>query len=414
MHVKANIKAIINHPDLFPYLIALILSTLLIGYAPSSIALGIFLFFVLRHMIINKPKIKIDSMLILLIALYGFFCASYFWSVDQHQTIKGLGRLVPLLIFPLAFSAIPKFTKKKYHLILDCFTISNVLLGILFIVTSFINYFKTKALDVFSYHELVSFLDLNAIYVSVFFGISYFYLISKQDKKQIEKGAIVFLGIIILLLSSKMMLVIFVLCNIIFLIFYKGKSLLNSFKTIITIIVLTTVFAISSHQVLERFLTETTTNFDEVINIEKFNKIYPWTGSSIRILQLRILKDQIKEEDIFWKGFGLYASRKNLKKRHVVFNTYYGYHEYNYHNMYAQILSELGIFGLIFLILILILNTRKAIHSKVFLFLIFNIILFMIFFTESFLWVHRGIFLFTVLYCLFNRTIFSEPHAIGN
>jgi O-antigen ligase len=365
-------------------------------------------------MIINKPKIKIDSMLILLIALYGFFCASYFWSVDQHQTIKGLGRLVPLLIFPLAFSAIPKFTKKKYHLILDCFTISNVLLGILFIVTSFINYFKTKALDVFSYHELVSFLDLNAIYVSVFFGISYFYLISKQDKKQIEKGAIVFLGIIILLLSSKMMLVIFVLCNIIFLIFYKGKSLLNSFKTIITIIVLTTVFAISSHQVLERFLTETTTNFDEVINIEKFNKIYPWTGSSIRILQLRILKDQIKEEDIFWKGFGLYASRKNLKKRHVVFNTYYGYHEYNYHNMYAQILSELGIFGLIFLILILILNTRKAIHSKVFLFLIFNIILFMIFFTESFLWVHRGIFLFTVLYCLFNRTIFSEPHAIGN
>ncbi|WP_417874235.1 O-antigen ligase family protein [Xanthomarina gelatinilytica] len=409
-----NFKTIINHPDLFSYLIALILSTLLIGYAPSSIALGIFLFFVLIYVIINKPKITIEPMLLLPIGLYVFFCASYFWSVDPLHTIKGLGRLVPLLIFPFAFSSIPKFTLKQYHIILSYFSISNVILGVLFIITASINFIHTKSFSVFTYHELVLFLDLNAIYVSVFFSISYFYLLSKQHKKSLEKGAIVFLGILILLLSSKMMIVAFVLCNIIFLVFYKGISYLKNYKTLIVILALTTVFTATSHQVIKRFIIESTTDFNEVLHKEKFNKIYPWTGSSIRILQLRILKDQIQEENIFWKGFGLYASRNNLKERHINFNTYYGYHKYNYHNMYAQILSELGIFGLLFLLLILILNTKKAIQSKNFLFVIFNVIFIMIFLTESLLWVHRGIFLFTILFCLLNRTKFNHLQAIGN
>jgi O-antigen ligase len=409
-----NFKTIINHPDLFSYLIALILSTLLIGYAPSSIALGIFLFFVLIYVIINKPKITIEPMLLLPIGLYVFFCTSYFWSVDSHQTIKGIGRMLPLLLFPIAFSVIPKFTKKNYELILNYFSRSNVFLGMLFIIKASLNYFKTKSLSVFTYHELVQFLDLNAIYVSVFFSISYFYLISKSNKKHIEKAAVVFLGVIILLLSSKMMIVTFVLCNIIFLFFYKGLNYLKSYRKIIIILTLTAVFAVSSYQVIERFLIESTTNFDEVLHKEKFNKIYPWTGSSIRILQLRILKDQIQEENIFWSGFGLYASRNNLKERHINFNTYYGYHKYNYHNMYAQILSELGIFGLLFLLLILILNTKKAIQSKNFLFVIFNVIFAMIFLTESLLWVHRGIFLFTILFCLLNRTKFSHLQATEN
>lgn len=406
-----NIKTIINHPELFSFLIALILSTLLIGYAPSSIAFGIFLFFVIRHIIINKPKLRLEPMLILLIVLYTLFGLSYFWTVDQDRTIKGLGRLIPLLLIPISFSVIPKFTLKNYNLILNYFTISNVFLGIFFLVTASLNYFKNNSLNAFTYHELVKVLNLNAIYVSIFFSISYFYLLTKQHKLKIEKAGIFFLGTIILLLSSKAMIFIFVLCNIVYLTLYKGKSYLKSTKAILSLLIAIIVFTIGSHKVVERFLIETTTDFKEVINREKFNKVYPWTGSSIRILQLRILKDQIEDEDIFWKGFGLYASRNNLKARHIGYNTYRGYHSYNYHNMYAQILSELGIFGLICLLLILILNIRKAIQSKVLLYLIFNIILFIVFFTESFLWVHRGIFLFTILYCLFNWTNYKNINS---
>ncbi|RBP34662.1 O-antigen ligase-like membrane protein [Oceanihabitans sediminis] len=414
MHVLVNIKTIINHPDFFSYLIGLILSTLLIGYAPSSIAFGVFLFFVLRFTIINKPKFKVSPMLLLPIGLYLLFCCSYFWSVDTKNTIKGIERFVPLFLFPIAFSVIPKFSKKQYNIVLNIFTKSNVLFGVLFLLSASLNYFKTKSLDVFTYHNLVSILDLNAIYVSVFFSFSYFYLLSKKNKSKLEKLSLFFLGLIILLLSSKMLITAFLICNLLFLFFYKKVEYFKSIKAILSILVLTIVFGISSSQVYDRFFEETRTDYDEVLHSEKFNRVYPWTGSSIRILQLRILKDQIEEEDIFWRGFGLYASRENLRERHLNFNTYKGYHEYNYHNLYAQFLSELGIFGLLYLLVILVLNTRKAIKSKVFLFLVFNIIFMMMFLTESFLWVHRGMFLFIIFFCLFNSTMFLKKHTITN
>jgi O-antigen ligase len=414
MPVKNNIISIINHPDFLSYLIALILSTLLIGYAPSSIALGVFGFFVLRHAIIHRVKLRITPMLLLLVFLFLFFCTSYFWSVDRRSTLKGIGRLIPLLVIPISFSLIPKFSIRNYRLILNYFTISNVLLAVFFLVVALINYIKIQKLNVFTYHDLVEVLELNAVYVSVFFCISFFFLLSKHNKKQIEKGAIVLLGVMILLLSSKMMMIIFLLSIGIYLVFYRGFGNLKSYKSILVICIAAILFVITSRQGIERFLVEKTTNFKEVLHNEKFNKIYPWTGTSIRVLQLRNLKDQIVEDRIFWKGFGLFASRNNLKKRHIAYNTYFGYHEYNYHNMYAQIFSELGIFGLLFLVTILILNLRKAIQSKALLFTIFNVIFLMLFLTETFLWVHRGIFLFTIIFCLLNRTDFSNVNSLDN
>ena len=134
----------------------------------------------------------------------------------------------------------------------------------------------------------------------------------------------------------------------------------------------------------------------------------------MRLLQLRILYEQIVEESIFWNGFGLYASRENLKKRHLKFDTYHGYHTKNYHNQYAQIFSETGIFGLSLLVLILLINFMKALKLKSFLFLSFAITIPILFFSESFLWVHRGIIFFILLYCLFNRTAFENLNSKAN
>jgi hypothetical protein len=44
MSVKSKIALGIKHKEFLPHLIASILSVLLIGYTPSSIALGIFVF----------------------------------------------------------------------------------------------------------------------------------------------------------------------------------------------------------------------------------------------------------------------------------------------------------------------------------------------------------------------------------
>lgn len=416
MSVKSKIEFVINHQDFFSYSIALILCTSLIGYAPSSIALGIFVFFALRFGILNKVKLKFELMLLLPIILYLLFCASYFWSVDQELTLKGIGRLVVFLIVPFMFGFIPKLTNKSFLLIFNCFSISNALLGVFFMIVAIFNYFKTGQLTVFTYHDLVQILDLNAIYVSVFFSISFFFLLSKANKNRFDLMGLMFLGLMIFLLSSKMIIITFVICNVIYIVFYKGIGFFKSKKVIAITLFALIVSSIASKHVLERFLIEKTTNFEEVLHKEKFNRVYPWTGTSIRLLQLRILKDQIEEDGVFWKGFGLFASRENLIKRHTAFNTYYGYHSYNYHNMYAQIFSELGILGLLILLLILILGLLKSIKIKHFFYFTFYLLMTMTFLSESFLWVQRGLFLFVIMHCVLNRTFFSilnKPSTIN-
>lgn len=408
MNVIQNINKIINRQDFFSYLIGLFLSTILIGYAPSSILFGALVFFTIYHLIVNKVKIKLSLMLILPIILYLYFCLTYVWSVDKELTIKGLFRTISLLIIPIVFSIIPRFTRKNYNIVLNIFTASNILLGTFFLITSGFNFFKTNSLSVFTYHDLVSVLDLNAIYVSVFFSLSFFYLLSLKNKTLYQKGGTVFLGVLLILLSSKTVIIASVFCFAIFFLRKKEKiKHYNNPRRLIMMFLILTVLSLASIQVVNRFKIEFDTNLEEVLTREKFNRVYPWTGTSFRLLQLRILKKQIEEDNIFLKGFGLFGSRADLIKKHLEFNTYYGYHTKNYHNMYAQIFSETGIIGLILLLLMLARSFIQAFKTQEVLILSFSVIIFFLFFTESFLWVQRGVYLTIILYCLFSRINFD-------
>lgn len=408
MSARSKITFIINHKDFLPYLLVLVLSTVLLGYALSSIALALFSIFAIRHAILTKIKFKLNLSLFLSILLYVLCCASYFWTVDQALSLKGIGRLLIFMLLPLLFSSIPKLKFRAFLIVLNGFTISNIILGFFFLSVAIINYINSGSPSVFTYHDLVEVLDLNAIYVSVFYSVSYFFLLSKSVKKRVDLLGLFFLGFVILLLSSKSTIAVFILGNFIYFMSAKGLKTLKSKKNCGIVLVTIILISVASHEVVNRILIESTTNFEEVVNREKFNRVYPWTGISIRLLQLRNLKGQIEQDDIFWKGFGIFASRENLRERHLAFNTYYGFHSYNYHNMYAQILSELGIFGLLILLIILGIGFKKSFKTKSFFMLMFYVLMAIIFITESFLWVHRGVFLFVIMNSIFHRTDFSE------
>lgn len=409
------IKNIINSDNFFPYLIALILSTLFIGYAPSSIALGLFVFFSITYAVLNKKKLKIDRTLLLPVILYLFLVSTIIWSIDTKLTSKGIGRLLALFLVPLAFVCIPKFSVKKRDLVLKYFTYANVGYAFFFLLVALFNYYKTRDLNVFTYHNLVKVLDLNAIYVSVFFSISLYYLIAKKEKQIKDKLGVFFFINLIVLLASKMIIVILIVSVSIYLFLFKGAKYFKNYKTLIALAIIAITVALNSKQIISRLQEENRfTKFHEVLNKEKFNKTYLWTGTSLRLFQLRLLKEQIQEDKIFFKGFGLFASRINLKEKHQKYNTYRGFHSYNYHNQYAQVMAEGGIVALLLLFLMLSINFVNALKSKDFLFITFGVILFMLFFTESFLWVQRGVIFTSVLFCLFNRTFFCSLESQNN
>lgn len=407
MNVINKIRPFLNSTEFLAYFIALVLSTLFIGYAPSSIAIGLFVLFSVRYKILNWGYGKINLALLLPISLYLLFILTWFWTVDKSLTKIGLQRTACLFLVPFAFTIIPKITLKNLQLILNIFTWSNVFFGLFFLINASINFFKTNSFNSFTYHNLVIVLDLNAIYVSLIFSISFFYLISKKNKNIIDKLLILFFLFLLLLLSSKMML--FALLIGVFIFIYKSGNIKFYRTKLLSVLVISfIIIGLSSITLTKRILFEKDTNINEIITKKEFGNIYPWTGSSIRLLQLRILKEQIVEETIFWRGFGLFASRHNVKKRHQEFGTYYTFHNYNYHNQYAQVLSETGVFGLILLLAMILIAMIKAIRTNNFLFIMFCVTITMMFFTESLLWRQQGLFVFIIFYCLISSSTLNK------
>ena len=412
MTALKRISIKINSVEFLMYLLALSVSTLLLGFATSGILLGVFVFFSIRHAILNKTSFKIELPFLLPILLYVLFVLSLIWSVDKAQTLKGLERTVSLLLVPTAFMLIPKLTKKDFMIVMNVFTVFNFFLGVFFLIIATYGFFKTKTLDAYTYHNLVAIFDLNAIYVSLIFSISMFYLISLKQRSIKQKSMIVFFLLFLFLLSSKTIL--FVLCIGILIYILNSKIPKLNRKTLILVSIIgITIIGISSITLSERFSFEKHTKFSEVLEKEEFGKVYYWTGSSIRLFQLRILKEQIEEENIILKGFGLFASKQNLEQRHKNYDTYFKFHYYNYHNQYAQTLSETGLLGLIILLSILICVWIRGVKSKNFLIIMFSLMMSFVFFTESVLWRQRGLFLFIIFYCLLIKTS-SQNKRINN
>ena len=414
MNVRKNIIKLFKNDSIAPVLIALILSTLLIGYALSSILIGILTLYSVLSSIYSRKKLELNVQLLLPIILYLFMCTTYFWSVDKALSLKGIGRLLSLIIVPITFVLLPKLKKEDLKFILKVFTNANILLSLFFLVTSFMRYIATRSLNEFTYHRLVSNLDLNAIYVSMYFVISLSYVLFKKNKQKRHFLMILFFIVMLFLLSSKIVIGISLISLLLFFILNSGYGIKIKQKVALLAFTLVVISILFPSQIVTRFKDEKTINVDEVLNNKTFGQIYPWTGTSIRLLQLRVLSEQIHEKKIFWTGFGLFASRKSLDEYHTKYNTYRAFHNYNYHNMYAQIFSETGFFGLLLLVLLLLINFINALKSRSFIFILFSISMPIWFITESVLWVQRGVLFFIVFYCLFNCIDLRIKNTITN
>jgi O-antigen ligase len=91
-------------------------------------------------------------------------------------------------------------------------------------------------------------------------------------------------------------------------------------------------------------------------------------------------------------------------------NNYEGYQNKNFHNQYVQIFADIGFFGFILLLVMLVTNVLKALKNKDFVHFAFAFLMISLFLTESFLLRQRGVVFFVTMYCLFNSR-FLMPNS---
>lgn len=361
--------------------------------------------------------------------LFLWMCFSYLWSVDKERTLSAISKEIALLLVPIAFLLIPSFTKEQRDKLIKYYSYTMLFFVLFFLIRAVLRFILTKETSVFFYHGPDNETDtglvprlLNAIHVSVYVAIAFFYFFIKEHKNKIERLASLLLFVFVLLLASKNIILVFVLLILIQIFFYSKMANRLRLRNLTLILILLGII-LSFGKIKERFLIEFTSNTEKSIshnvkvnnevgvnnisiyeawNNKKFthNDFFP--GTSFRVYQFRMFKDFLDEEPIFWKGFGLNASLNKLLEKEKQYNLYPGYGTFNFHNQYVQNFAELGAIGFVLLLIILIINTKKAFNSKDFMHIAFAILMLSLFLTESFLWRQRGVVFFTTFYCLFN------------
>ena len=278
--------------------------------------------------------------------------------------------------------------------------------------------------DVFFYHELVT-KEVNAIHVSVYVAIAFFYFFTKPIKKLLDLLILVILFTMVLLLSSKNIIVVFVALMVVYHLFYSKLSHQLRLKNMLVVAAALMSFAFIGKikdrfkQEYETMMTDSTVN--DVIS-KKDALVYnvsikqAWTnetfkpndyfpGTAFRVYQFRIFLEMMKENNIFWQGFGLNASYKKIEQKGIYYNLYLGdnttdsqgYQSKNFHNQYVQNFAELGVFGFLLLVIMLIINLRNGFRNRDFIHISFAVLMISLFLTETFLWRQRGVVFFTTI-----------------
>lgn len=416
---------------------SLLISTIPLPFAFNNIALALFLISLLFY----KKDFLFNKRLFLLVLLFALFLGSYFWSIDQASTLKAMPRSLVLLLLPIGFMFLGEITPKQKSQILNAYSISILLVVVYFLLRAVIRYFSTFDTEVFFYHGksykvdqgLVP-IDLNAIHVSVFVSLAYFIQAIKAQKTWLNYLVLAIFALFIILLSSKNIIIIFGLLNLVYLFYFSTSAYQMRLRNLIVFIgilglVLTfgrikdriaiefadhSTKSVSHHVIHDLPQTVNILSIREAWEKEQFtpNDFFP--GTAFRIYQFRLFLDFLKEDQIFWTGFGYAASQSKIEAKGIAYNVFLGndkldgYQTNNFHNQYVQIFAETGVFGFLFLVLILGLMLKNGVKNKDFLIISFAILMFSVFLTESFLWRQRGIVFFVAFYCLFLNNKTSE------
>ncbi|WP_298397576.1 oligosaccharide repeat unit polymerase [Flavobacterium sp.] len=353
---------------------------------------------------------------------------SYFWSIDKTQTLKSIPKELGFLLLPLLFMKV-QISKTDKEKLLKYYSFSMVILVVFFLSRAIIRFSINQDTRAFFYHGendddfgLVPKL-LNAIHVSVFVAVAFFYFFTKELKSKVDIFLSLLLVGFLILLSSKNIILVFIILVLGYYLYNTKSSNKIRIRNLMIFIVVIAV-GLSFGKIRNRFQEEFRNNLSsktsatlqngvhnisiyEAWNNETFSPNDYFPGTAFRVYQIRMFFELLKEEPILLKGFGLNASEKKLLEKEKKYNLYNGYGSFNFHNQYIQFFAELGVIGLSLLLLILAKNIKNAINNKDFIHFSFAVLMISLFLTESFLSRQRGIVFFVTMYCIFNARVDS-------
>lgn len=354
--------------------------------------------------------------------LFAINILSLCWTADEKAGFSHLQISSGLLFTPLAVCCSNYIQETSRRRLLLIYTILLVIASLLCLGVATFHYFETGDYSRFFYHQLVSPLKHHAIYFSILVFIS---IITLGDdiagKRQLfgkttAAALAVFLSGMLILLSSKLVLVICFLFLIIHSFHFVKKK--NGSRILLSIIpIILAIFAgvifLTRNPVSDRF--RDITNGDlTIISQEQFEAKDYFNGLQFRLLQWKFTAQILNAENSWLGGIGTGDAQAALDKKYREAHMFTGdpmtgstgFIGYNSHNQFLQTLLQTGLAGLAVLIYLCFTMIRMAMRkeSKGFRFLILLLIAWL--FTESVFETQYGVAIFMLFPVLF---YFDEP-----
>jgi O-antigen ligase len=366
--------------------------------------------FKMKWQLLKKDTCFLGYLFYFGVLLAGMVYAPSF-KIGWHYIESMLGFLIiPLIICCNPIS--PDERAKTMYVFIAALTLASLYC----LVDRIVVFGQTGDTHLFFYHALLEPIKHHAIYFSGFVLIGIVYLMRAHDsfdpigdKKWLRISWIAYLTAIMILLSSKLVLVLLLLYFLYS--FTRGRRLLlGSLQRIILLILLAGIGIglVTINNPVERRFSDIFRSNTQIEN-PKFSPATYFNGLEFRMLLWRITYEILNEERAWTFGVGPTNSQHYLDEKYLQLDLYAGkpgeqsggYFMYNCHNQFLQTTLQSGVIGLIALVFLYAFLLIKAIQSRNEVFVIAMLFIFCFFLIESVLERQWGMLLFTWLVLLF-------------
>jgi len=301
--------------------------------------------------------------------------ASLFYTSDIAETIKHLQIKSSLVFIPL-FLLLHFPDRLLFERLKNVFVFSLLIAVIFCLISAGFRFFTNSGdTSVFFYHSLVKPFKQHAVQFSllVFFALTE--IVVKLFRKDYFANALIDIAIAVVfsiflfLLSSKLIITLFVMFIFCFLI--KAVSNRKFLAILITIVLLLIagIYA-TKNPVSNRFAEIVQSDFN-LISQPGFNQGTYFNGLQFRLLQWKNVTELLQENNAFVFGLSPGDAQDSLNRKYISKDMYFGTPErkergfigYNAHNEFLESSLQLGLVGLSAFIMMIIGLIRIAIKA---------------------------------------------------
>lgn len=399
------------------YLLGIVVVTMPLKRNINSMAIILLLVYSLFFIYTKRKEVKFkySKEVLILITPFLFILLQGFYS-DWDSFSKNVVRSLPLIIFPLLFFYLkPWIKKKEVRIVLRTLVISAISYSLFLLIVAFyrqINYkpdFSTINWYFFTYYDYTEALHIHPTYLGMYlclaFAVVFLSFLLNKGRVILKVLILVFLGVNVFLLGSRIALVSLMLI-ILILVFSKfRKTEIKKRILILSIIVATPILVFVFVPIVKERMVDMTFGLKESYQYAKYGdkgKDNNYNGGLAPRFQIWDCAVEVGNENyLFGNGFG--TTQKLLNDCYLSKGlTDFSKQDYQTHSQYFNNYARGGLVGLFVLLFVYFYSMVYAIKNRNLLHFNFMVMIVVVSLTENILNLQLGI----VFFCFFNSFFF--------